>query len=56
MKTYTKVQMVAKNAPMGSYAAGCPAENSDEGGSVWNPFASRPGEHPERCKACERTV
>ena len=25
MKTYKKVKMQAKNAPSGSYAAGCPA-------------------------------
>lgn len=25
MKTYKKVELVAKNAPSGSYAAGCPA-------------------------------
>lgn len=26
MKNYAKPQMVAKNAPTGSYAAGCPAK------------------------------
>ena len=26
MKTYKKVKMQAKNAPSGSYAAGCPAD------------------------------
>lgn len=26
MKKYSKPQMVAKNAPTGSYAAGCPAK------------------------------
>ncbi len=26
MKTYKKVEMVAKNAPSGSYAAGCPVK------------------------------
>ena len=26
MKKYQKAQMVAKNLPTGSYAAGCPAE------------------------------
>lgn len=26
MKKYAKPQMMAKNAPTGSYAAGCPAE------------------------------
>ena len=28
MKTYKKVKMQAKNAPSGSYAAGCPAETN----------------------------
>ena len=32
MKTYKKVKMQAKNAPIGSYAAGCPA---NFGGSEW---------------------
>lgn len=26
MKTYKKAEMVAKNAPSGSYAAGCPVK------------------------------
>lgn len=30
MKTYKKVEMVAKNAPSGSYAAGCP-EHTHQG-------------------------
>lgn len=29
MKKYQKAQMVAKNLPTGSYAAGCPAEKED---------------------------
>lgn len=28
MKKYTKPQMLAKNAPTGSYAAGCPAKGT----------------------------
>ena len=28
MKTYKKVKMQAKNAPSGSYAAGCPADSN----------------------------
>ena len=42
MKTYVKAQVVAKNNPEGSYAAGCPAKDS----ARLNPHA---------CKACERT-
>ncbi len=41
MKTYKKVQVEAKNAPSGSYAAGCPV-NRD--GNTTN------------CKNCERTM
>lgn len=29
MKKYSKPQMIAKNAPTGSYAAGCPEFKSD---------------------------
>lgn len=41
MKKYTKVKVVAKNNPQGSYAAGCPT-GSSTGGSG-------------QCKQCERT-
>lgn len=41
MKTYKKVKMQAVNAPSGSYAAGCPAD--DAGGSYL-------------CKVCDRTA
>ena len=41
MKTYKKVELVAKNAPSGSYAAGCP-ENMC-------------GYDQLQCKKCERT-
>lgn len=44
MKTYKKVKMQAKNAPSGSYAAGCPADNA------WG------GNHGISCKACERAA
>lgn len=40
---YTKPQVVAQNSASGSYAAGCPANNS-------NPAA------PSVCKECERTA
>lgn len=42
MKNYTKVQMMAKNAPAGSYAAGCPVYHD--------------GNHhyQDNCKYCER--
>lgn len=41
MKNYKKVQMVAKNAPTGSYAAGCPTDQMG---------------YDVRCKQCERTM
>lgn len=44
MKKYTKVQMMAKNAPTGSYAAGCPVKNP--GPSHW---------YQDGCRYCERT-
>lgn len=38
MKKYNKPQMMAKNAPTGSYAAGCPTYNH----GTW-----------DRCRSCE---
>ena len=44
MRKYSKPQIVAKNLPTGSYAAGCPVNyNANEGRStIW-------------CHRCERT-
>ena len=39
MKTYKKVKMQAKNAPSGSYAAGCPADYT--GGDTLCRFCDR---------------
>lgn len=44
MKKYQKAQMIAKNLPTGSYAAGCPAK--DRGYSAL----------PNICLKCERTA
>lgn len=47
MKNYSKPQMMAKNAPTGSYAAGCPQKGTGQfgsGGSIWR----------SACKTCER--
>ena len=30
MKTYRKAKMVAKNAPVGSYTAGCPEHHGND--------------------------
>jgi hypothetical protein len=51
MKKYAKPQMMAKNAPTGSYAAGCPTYNSQKGQGSSN---AGPG-HPltRDCRACE---
>lgn len=43
MKKYKKAQMIAKNHPTGSYAAGCPSEGTGSGMYYG-------------CKACERTM
>lgn len=50
MKNYKKVKMVAKNAPSGSYAAGCPAQGTG-GGYFDNWFRC---ERVGGCKECER--
>lgn len=44
MKEFKKVELIAKNLPTGSYAAGCPSQ--DRGGGYWT----------KECLACERTV
>lgn len=51
MKTYKKVEMVAKNAPSGSYAAGCPQYQAGAGGD----FNAGPGNPCSGCKYCECT-
>ena len=49
MKTYKKVEMVAKNAPSGSYAAGCPTHTraGNTGDTTYD------GHHYGRCTDCE---
>lgn len=47
MKNYKKVQMVAKNAPTGSYAAGCPT-GQRAGGGVMTDEGYKP-----YCSCCE---
>ncbi len=42
MKSYKKVEVVAVNAPSGSYAAGCPSDSFGNGDYI--------------CKKCERTA
>ena len=47
---YQKAQMIAKNLPSGSYAAGCPTYNSGSDNCLisHNPIG-------KGCRSCERT-
>lgn len=47
MKKYVKAKVVAKNNPQGSYAAGCPPQDSQGGGSSGG---------TRNCKKCERAA
>ena len=46
MKTYQKAELIAKNLPTGSYAAGCPVKGSQTKGS-WD------GTPYQYCEVCE---
>lgn len=48
MKKYAKPQMMAKNAPTGSYAAGCPSKGT---GKTFIQLAIG----GSNCKKCERS-
>lgn len=50
MKKYSKPQVMAKNAPSGSYAAGCPAKDYDKSCAILN-ITQWGG----KCKKCERS-
>lgn len=51
MKKYQKAQMIAKNLPTGSYAAGCPADSQYNGhGCLIDLGGGKP-----YCQACERS-
>ena len=49
---YTKPVIVAQNNQNGSFAAGCPANNSCNGGGTGG---SPSGAAPSSCQRCERT-
>lgn len=49
MKKYQKAEMIAKNMPTGSYAAGCPAK--DRGSDCNTGWSNATG-----CINCERTM
>lgn len=51
MKTYKKVELVAKNAPSGSYAAGCPQYRAGAG----DHYEGEPGHPRNSCMYCECT-
>ena len=46
MKKYQKVELIAKNLPTGSYAAGCPEYHC----------VSEPLWHKKYCRDCERAM
>jgi hypothetical protein len=48
MKEYKKAELIAKNLPTGSYAAGCPAKDRGDSGNVC-------GGGLTGCVNCERT-
>lgn len=51
-KNYKKVQVLAKNAPTGSYAAGCPTNQRVNGSNVKGPDGIvRSGS--QGCASCE---
>lgn len=59
MKNYKDVEMLAKNAPTGSYAAGCPTGRKS-GGFIYVPDSRYPdgwrqigGYYPWFCEECE---
>ena len=54
MKQYQKAQMIAKNRPTGSYAAGCPQGQKVGTNSCIQPHgAPGGGQHSGPCYICE---
>lgn len=52
MKTYKKVELVAKNTPKGSYVAGCPSKDR---GTHNDPMFILCDGKTDNCVNCERT-
>lgn len=52
MKTYQKAELIAKNLPTGSYAAGCPSHHHPYPGMTSLPDGRGIG-GAEGCMACE---
>lgn len=51
MKAYQKAEMIAKNLPTGSYAAGCPAQKSNGSSVICPNGGTMPA--PQCCYICE---
>jgi len=57
MKNYQKAEMIAKNLPTGSYAAGCPAQNAQRSyNSCIVDLGALKNNKGPTCQACERTA
>lgn len=52
MKTYQKAELIAKNLPTGSYAAGCPV-NADQAGGMWASPGYNGGWTCDKERACQ---
>ncbi|MCQ2286135.1 MAG: hypothetical protein MJZ76_04595 [Bacteroidales bacterium] len=52
MKNYKKVELVAKNAPRGSYAAGCPSKDRNQISMLGRLMC----QENNNCSNCERTA
>ena len=53
MKKYVKAEIIAKNLPTGSYAAGCPTYNSQKGMGDSALEAGRGNPATRSCRTCE---
>lgn len=54
MKKYQKAELIAKNLPTGSYAAGCPVDGSNYGGGLYNDDRHNGCSREAACRSCER--
>ena len=52
MKKYQKAELIAKNLPTGSYAAGCPSNYHPYDGVTYTPDGNYIGGR-QGCQACE---
>lgn len=55
MKNYKEVEMLAKNAPTGSYAAGCPTGHHTSESTPYGGYCKTDDPHVSyvSCEACE---